>query len=209
MNIRLFITDLALVMFVSAAFAQQYFVDDGEMKMPKIIELPAEEDDLYGGTDVIPLAKELSTNESSQENSSDVAVIDDSDMPEELDCNDERLKQQMAHFIYKNISKEQTNSIPEKRRRLLLARNMSDFVEVSEDDADLRKNINTASALAYLKINQRRKVYKVCKSEHNKAADLEDIYAIIYPFAGYYKVVAGNLVSVPEKMDEATFIFSW
>lgn len=209
MNIRLFITGLALVMFVSAAFAQQYFVDDGEMKMPKIIELPAEEDDLYGGTDVIPLAKELSTNESSQENSSDVAVIDNSDMPEELDCNDERLKQQMAHFIYKNISKEQTNSIPEKRRRLLLARNMSDFIEVSEDDAGLRKNINTASALAYLKINQRRKIYKVCKSEHNKNVDLEDIYAIIYPFAGYYKIVAGNLVSVPEKMDEATFIFSW
>jgi hypothetical protein len=32
MNIRLFITGLASVMFVSAAFAQQYFVDDGEMK---------------------------------------------------------------------------------------------------------------------------------------------------------------------------------
>lgn len=209
MNIRLFVIGLTSTILIFATSAQAGFIDEGEIRKPKIIELPAEEDDLYGGTDVIPLAKELSTNESSQENSSDVAVIDDSDMPEQLDCNDERLKQQMAHFIYKNISKEQTNSIPEKRRRLLLARNMSDFVEVSEDDADLRKNINTASALAYLKINQRRKVYKVCKSEHNKNVDLEDIYAIIYPFAGYYKIVAGNLVSVPEKMDEATFIFSW
>ena len=90
-----------------------------------------------------------------------------------------------------------------------MARNMSDFIEVSEDDEDLRKNINTASALAYLKINQRRKIYKVCKSPHNESNDFEDIYAIIYPFAGYYKIVAGNLVAVPEKMDEATFIFSW
>ncbi|MBO6289329.1 MAG: hypothetical protein J6N45_03280 [Alphaproteobacteria bacterium] len=209
MKNRLFIFGLLIILTASGAKAHDASIEDDNMDMPKIIELPEAEDTLYGGAEVVPFSKELSVNESAQENSSDLEIIDTSDMPDSLDCSDKRLKQQMAGFIYKNINKKATNSIPEKRRRLLLARHIADFTEISEDDADLRKNVNVASALAYLKINMRRQIYKICKSSHNESNDLEDIYAIIYPFAGYYKVVAANLVEVPERLDDSTFIFSW
>lgn len=196
--------------YLTSGQAQEQEVVEYETVKPDIIAMPAEEDDFYTGKDVVPLTKELSVTESAQENSSDLDVIDDSDTPEELACDDKRLKKQVERFIYKNINKKETNSAVEKRKRLLLVRNMADFTEVDEDDKNLQKNFNIAATVAYLKINQHRKIHKICRSANNETAEsLEDIYIAVYPFAGYYKVVVANLVPTPEQADEATFIFNW
>lgn len=206
--------NLSAVLFFLAVFnpmiSQAQEVVEYDITRPAIVPISAEEDDLYTGSDIIPLTKELSVTESAQENSSDLDVIEDNDVPEELACADERLKKQVERFIYKNISKKETNSVIEKRKRLLLVRNMADFAEVDEDDENLKKNFNIAATVAYLKINQHRKIYKICRSAHNQATrELENIYVAIYPFAGYYKIVVANLVPTPEQVDEATFIFNW
>jgi hypothetical protein len=190
--------------------AQAQEVLEREFTKPESVPISVEEDDLYTGSDVIPLTKELSVEESAQENSSDIDVIDDGDTPQDLACDDERLKKQVERFIYKHINKKTTNSVIEKRKRLLLVRNMADFTEINEDDERYKKNFNIAATVAYLKINQHRQIHKICRSEHNNATEsLDDIYVAVYPFAGYYKITVANLVTVPEKYEDATFIFSW
>lgn len=202
---------LILVLFaLNITKAQAQEVSEREFTKPEIVPMSAEEDDFYTGSDIVPLTKELSVAESAQENSSDMDIIDESDTPQNLACNDERLKKQVERFIYKHINKKTTNSAIEKRKRLLLVRNMADFTEINEDDERYKKNFNIAATVAYLKINQHRQIHKICRSEHNNAAEsLEDIYVAVYPFAGYYKITVANLVSLPEKYDDATFIFSW
>lgn len=207
---KILATALFFLAVINPLASQAQAVVEYDMTKPPIVPLSAEEDDLYTGSDIIPLTKELSITESAQENSSGLNVMDDTDTPEALACTDERLKKQVERFIYKNINKKETNSAIEKRKRLLLVRNMADFTEVGEDDKNLKKNFDIAAAVAYLKINQHRKIHKICRSAHNESTDgLEDIYIAVYPFAGYYKIVVANLVPTPEQVDEATFIFSW
>ena len=206
---KIFILVCSLALSLSAYNATAQEVNEGQFVAPKIVPLAAQEDDLYTGSEVLPLQKELSTAESAQENSSDVEVIDDNIM-QELECGDERLKKQVERFIYKNINKEETNSAIEKRKRLLLVRNMADFTQIDDEDDKLKQNFSAAATIAYLKINQHRRIYKICQSRHNDGEkSFEDIYVVIYPFAGYYKIVVTNLLSIPEKADDATFIFNW
>lgn len=209
MYLRLLILLTIISAGIFPAAAHENDVTENELKTPEIIELPQKEDDLYSGTEIVPLIKEMSVTESAQENSSDVAVIDDKDMPQQLDCADSRLKAQVERFIYKNINKEETNSVPEKRRRLLLVRNMTDLKPINEDEAFADKNFGLSATLAYLKIGQHRQIKQICKSSLNGSKELDDIYVVIYPFAGYYKVVVTNFVASSEQVDNATFIFNW
>ena len=178
----------------------------------EIKEMSAEEDDFYAGTDIVPLQKTLSTDESMREDSSDLSVTTKQAFAE-LKCDNPRLKEQIEHFIYKNINKNETNSVIEKRRRLLLVRNLQNFEEVKVEQIDDKQDFETMAALAYMKINKHIEINKICRSvqseNDNQDSKFKNIYAILYVVAGYYKVVVTNLMPVTEKMDEATFIFNW
>ena len=178
----------------------------------EIKKMSAEEDDFYAGTEIVPLQKTLSTDESMREDSSDLSVTTKQAFAE-LKCDNPRLKEQIEHFIYKNINKNETNSVIEKRRRLLLVRNLQNFEEVKVEQIDDKQDFETMAALAYMKINKHIEINKICRSvqneNDNQDSKFKNIYAILYVVAGYYKVVVTNLMPVTEKMDEATFIFNW
>lgn len=170
---------------------------------------PAAVAELDADTEIKPLAGKLDRTETLQENSTDLTVLDTSQVPEDLDCSDPRLKKQVENFIYKNISKTATNSVPQRRARLLLVRHMHDFSEITADDIDDKKEFYASGTLAYLKISRHRQIYKICRSRNNLSRDMKNITVILYPFVGYYHVVVANLVAVPENVDDATFIFNW
>jgi hypothetical protein len=160
----------------------------------------------YG--EIVPLKKSLSAEESMLEDSSDLSVIDSQPLTA-LNCNNPKLKEQVEHFIYKNINQKDTNSVLEKRRRLLMVRNMADFEEIDIEQIDSKADFETLAALAYMKINKHIEINKICRSQQNRNDKFKNIYAVLYTVAGYYKVVVTNLMPVADKMDEATFIFTW
>lgn len=182
---------------------------DDVLQTVEIKEMPAETDDAFNADiEIVPLNKSLSTKESMQEDSSDLAVIDSQPL-DELNCNNPKLKEQVEHFIYKNINQKDTNSVLEKRRRLLMVRNMADFEEIDIEQIDSKADFETLAALAYMKINKHIEINKICRSQQNRNDKFKNIYAVLYTVAGYYKVVVTNLMPVTDKMDEATFIFTW
>ena len=91
-------------------------------------------------------------------------VLSSQPLPE-LDCSSPKLKRQVEDFIFKDLNKEGTNSVIEKRSRILSVRNLSHFIDVSDEKIDADKDFLAAASLAYLKINRQREIYKVCKSE--------------------------------------------
>ena len=44
---------------------------------------------------------------------------------------------------------------------------------------------------------------------NNDDKSFKNVDIIIYPFMNYYKVVVTNLLTSPENMEEATFIYNW
>lgn len=174
---------------------------------PQIKKLDAAEDDLYDGADIKPLSGQLSQSEKLQENSSDLDYIDNSVEMPELPCSDARLLQEVRDFVFKNVHHHSATSVLEKRSRTLLIKNMHEFEEITEKE--LEKNFEANAALMYLKINENREIYKICASRNNRHGDLQNIYLIIYPYINYYKVVVTNLIVVPEKMENATFLHNW
>lgn len=174
---------------------------------PQMKKLDPAEDDLYDGADIKPLSGQLSDAEKLQENSSDLDYIDNTGQMPELPCSDEKLLQEVRDFVYKNVRHRSANSVLEKRSRTLLIKNMHAFEEITEKD--LEKNFEANAALIHLKINENREIYKICASRNNKHGDLKNIYLIIYPYINYYKVVVTNLMTTPEKIEDATFLHNW
>lgn len=174
---------------------------------PQMKKYDPEENNLNDGTDIKPLSGHLSQAEKLQENSSDLNYIDNEKQMPELSCSDEKLLQEVRDFIFKHVRHRSSNSVLEKRSRTLLIKNMHTFEEITEKD--LEKNFEANAALIHLKINENREIYKICASRNNRRGDLQNIYLIIYPYINYYKVVVTNLIVVPEKMDEATFLHNW
>lgn len=173
---------------------------------PKIIELLPQEDDLYDGAELKPLSGKLSDAEKNQENAGSIEDTPNPNMPELL-CSNGKLQAEIRKFIDEYIGKQTKQTVPARRRQVLLTKNMHAFEEVKE--ADLKKDFEASAAIMYLKINENREIYRICSSRGNNYKDFDNINVIIYPFLNYYKVVVANLISVPEKMDEATFIFNW
>ena len=176
---------------------------------PKFEELTPEEDDLYDGTEIKPLEKELSATEKLQNTSTDVGFIEKEDELPDLPCTDLGLKEQVESFIYNNIKEQKADSVLEKRSRILLVKNMRDFAEISEKELQKKADFEASAAVAYLKINKKSPITHICASKDNANSDFKDIFVIIYPYANYYKVIVANLISTPETMDEATFIYNW
>lgn len=170
----------------------------------------AEEAEIFDdGTEIKPLTKELSATELQQENSTDLNNVDDNQPLPELLCSDERLKKQIENFVYTYINKESTGSIIEQRRRYLLARNLHDFAEVSDKDLSAKNNYSAASVVAYLKINENKKIYRICRSSDNNSEKFADLFAVIYRDGSYYKVVVPNVMLSTKNIDKATFVYNW
>ena len=182
---------------------------DDVLQTVEIREMSEETDNAFNAdVEIVPLKKSLSAEESMLEDSSDLSVIDSQPLTA-LNCNNPKLKEQVEHFIYKNINQKDTNSVLEKRRRLLMVRNMADFEEIDIEQIDSKADFETLAALAYMKINKHIEINKICRSQQNRNDKFKNIYAVLYTVAGYYKVVVTNLMPVTDKMDEATFIFTW
>lgn len=176
--------------------------------MPEIKELEEKDDDLYSGADVVPMNIQLSEEEKQQDPSADFDYIDSEyEMPELL-CSNEKLTKEVARFIRDNSEVEE-NSVKSRRSRILMVKNLHSFSEVNESDLSGKNNFKTKAALMYLRINRSQEIYKVCESKNNTFGKYSNIYLIIYPYMKYYKVVVTNLISIPEKLDEATFVYNW
>lgn len=190
----------------------------GELEVGRIMHgeikrqsLEASEDDLYSGSDIVPLDKEMSLEERAQPQSTDVYYIDRQDMPPELMCDNEKLHRQVVSFLDANLKAGFSDSVLQKRARVLLLRNLQPFSEIAAEEID-GKNYELSASLAYLKINKKRESYKICISKNNQYDDypkFNDVIIIIYPFANFYKIVVTNLLDKPEKIDDATFIYNW
>ncbi len=205
---------ILVLLFAMGIICSKTYANDGVeyTNFPSSInyeEMTPDEDEFYAGTDIRPIEKEMSEEEQSQPNSTDVNFIEEDDKLPELKCSDTKLKKQVESFIYNYINKINTNSVIEKRDRLLLVRNLHDFSQVSEDDISGKENYTTMSLLAHLKINEHRTIYRICKSVDNKSKNFKNLYVIIYQYLNYYKVVVPNLISTPQQIEDATFTYSW
>lgn len=173
--------------------------------VPNVKALTAEEDDLYDGSDIKPLRGTLSQAEKTQKGGG----FEDDDEPRlpDLQCSDEKLREQVGKFVYEFSGRQIKNTVPARREQILMIRNMKTFEEVQE--ADIKKNFEASAALIYLKMNENREIYRICVSKNNSNRNFKDFYIILYPYLNFYKVVVTNLISAPEHMNEATFIYNW
>jgi len=200
-----------IICFVFPACAQEagtlvHYAEPRTENMPEIQTLSAQEDDLYAGAEIVPYNKELSAAEKQQEENSDLEYISAEYQRPELSC--AQIQPRVKEFILQNLQTDNTNSVIEKRRRILLVNNLGDFHDIAEEDI-AKNNFETKAALMHLKINERRDIYRICVSNNNTDKQLKDVYAIIYPYINYYKVVVSNLIKIPENLEDATFIYDW
>lgn len=202
------------LLFLFPAYAaesegEENFFHFGEFKIKKA-EISPETENLNFSADVGPLEKEMAEEEKTAEKNSDFEHIREPDKMPEVTCNLPQLKKQVEEFVYKNLTADPTSSVIERRRRILAVRNLHDFEDVTEEKIDAKKDFSAASAVAYLKINENRQISRICRSSGNKDNEkLDRLYAVVYPYTSYYKVVVPNLITSVENMDEATFIFNW
>lgn len=176
--------------------------------MPEIKILEESEDDLYSGADVTEVVAVLSEEERQQELSTDFDYIaKEYEMPE-LSCENPNLTKQVAQFIENHFDNDES-SVPGKRNRILLIKNLHNFSQISQENLNKTDNFKAKAALMNLHINENREISKICVSKDNNFDRYDNIYLIIYPYLRYYKVVVTNLITVPEKLDAATFIYSW
>ncbi|MBR1601572.1 MAG: hypothetical protein IJ677_08365 [Alphaproteobacteria bacterium] len=176
--------------------------------MPKIKELDEKDDDLYSGEEVLPMNIQLSEEEKQQDLSLDFDYIDSEYELPDLSCDNEKLTKEVARFIQDNTDVEE-NSVISRRNRLLLVKNLNKFSEISEDDISNQDNFKTKATLMYLRINRNQTIHKICVSKNNRFGKYNNIFLVIYPYLKYYKIVVTNMISIPEKMDNSTFIHSW
>lgn len=192
-----FLTALSFCFYAVIAAAMAQETAENTMDEPEVLS-----DD----TAIKPLETHLSEAEKMQEESSDLNYIADETPRPDLLCDDEDLFRQTKDFIFSSEQKKPTSSVHEKRARILLVNNLHRFHEV--DKEALRGHFEASAALANLRINQGREVHRICASLDNKSKKFKDIYLIIYPYLDRYKVIVTNIMLLPEKMDDATFIFN-
>ena len=172
-------------------------------------EISAEEDDLDARVDVKPLDIEISSVEKQQKNITDFTQISADNELSPLSCEDESLNRQVRDFIYNYVSEKKTNSVIEKRNRLLLVKNLRRLEEIGPQEEKDIKDFATKATMVQLRINTRRPIYKLCSSKGNAVGKFGNVYVIIYVDGNYYKVIVPNLIEVMEKPEEATFIYNW
>lgn len=179
----------------------------GYGKMPEIKELDESEDDLYSGAEVKPMDIKISQDEKQQDPSTDLDYIDKEFVLPELSCNNEKLTKQVALFIQDHLENDEV-SVKGRRNHILMVKNLHNFEEISESDLG-KGNFNVRAALAHLRINENREIYKICESKNNTYGKYNNVYLILYPYTKYYKVVVTDLIVTPEKIEDASFIYNW
>lgn len=185
------------------------FFHFGDFKIKKAGISP-EIESLNFSADIAPLEKDMAEDEKAEEKNSGFEQIREPDKMPEIACNLPQLKKQVEDFVYKNLTADPTSSVIEKRRRILAVRNLHDFEDMTEEKIDAKKDFSAAAAITYLRINENRQISRICRSSGNKDNEkLERLYAVIYPYTSYYKVVVPNLMTSVENIGEATFIFNW
>lgn len=186
-----------------------HFVEKNGLLLPQGSINP-EDDVLDAGSDIKPLEKQMSESEQLQEDSSDFDYIDEEQELPDVSCDSENLKKQVKAFVLNNLNQLSTHSVREKRRRILLVKNLSDFVDVTDKKLEGRSSFDAASVSAYLRINQKRTIKHICKSQNDDSDKrLKSLYIVIYQYLNYYKVVVTNLVPSAKEIDKATFIYNW
>ena len=174
----------------------------------KKMSLTPEEDDLYADTTLAPLNKEMSDEERGEK---DITIFQNTEKQRnfELKCDNPMLKQQVINFIYQKINTNETHSVPEKRLRALLVKNVRDFKEIRSDKLSDKNAFNARAVVMELRVNKHFPLQKICESKGNEFNKFESIYIVMYEDEGYYKIIVTNLMSSPNKSDDATFIFNW
>lgn len=183
------------------------YAADGE-NGPAIYEL--QDQSVLDGSDVVkPLEKELSAQEQLQENNSSFENVGMEESVPELMCDNPKLKEQVKDFIYQHINKVGTNSVIEKRNRILLVKNLHELQQIDEEQLQGKDSFATSAMIAYLRINDKKNIYKICQSSGNSTKEFANLYIIIYKYARFYYVVVSNLSLSSDDLEEATFIFNW
>ena len=165
--------------------------------------------DLEADTEIKPLTKVLSPEEASSELSSDLDDVDYGQKLPELSCDNERLKKQIENFVFSYVSRDGANSVIEQREQYLLARNIHDFVQINDSDLDSKNNYSASLAVAFLKINANKEIYKICRSSGNNSNKFAELFAIIYRQGAYYQIVVPNVINSTKDIEKATFTFNW
>lgn len=157
--------------------------------------------------EIKPLTKELSAAEADE--ASDIDNIDYGQKLPDIHCSDENLKKQIANFVYSFASADGASSVIDQRRQHLLVRNLHDFVSVEAETLTSKDNYSAASIIAFMKINQNKEIYKICRSADNNSKKFADLFAVIYRDGAYYKVVVPNVIVSTKDIDKATFTYNW
>lgn len=171
------------------------------------VSYSADTESFDGSAEIKPLTKQLSNAEENAD--TDLDDVDYGQKLPELLCSDEKLKKQVANFVYSYVNRDGSSSVIEKRARYLLVRNLNDFVPESDENLNSKDNYSAASAVAYLKINQNKEIYKICRSFGNDSKKFADLFAVIYRDGAYYQVVVPNVMVSTNDIDKATFTYNW
>ena len=78
-----------------------------------------------------------------------------------------------------------------------------------EKNLNSKDNYSAASIIAYLKINQDKEIYKICRSLGNDNKKFADLFAVIYRDGAYYQVVVPNMIISTNDIEKATFTYNW
>lgn len=109
------------------------------------------------------------------------------------DCNDEKLLAKVKETVIPFMNNE-LPTIENKRRKLLILKNISNFAEIDAESLSLNDNKAAIAGVLEIKINKNlgTKKLKICKSRNPILTS--DLYVMIYEFDGKVNVDIVNFV---------------
>lgn len=121
------------------------------------------------------------------------------------DCKDPALSEGIIHKIKAYQEEHPSSMLIEKRRDILLLKNLAAFKEVSVNGFTAKQDFNVANAIIMAKINKglHESDLLLCKSQGKGRA--QKIYALVYPVGDGHVVDIINFL--PEGADKADFSF--
>lgn len=157
---------------------------------------PLKEVDLLPVEKMTPLQK-LSSS------ASDEGFISETSAVALPDCDDSRLTNNVLRRIAQYYASHPNNTIIEKRRQILLQKNLSDFKNIDIDTFSAKENIKIADKLISYKINKglNSSDIRLCKSTSS-----QPFYLIIYPQNNIYTV---EIVNFPGQPNSEKFITTY
>lgn len=157
---------------------------------------PLKEVDLLPVEKMTPLQK-LSSS------ASDAGFISETAAVALPDCGDSRLTNNVLQRIAQYYASHPNNTIIEKRRQILLQKNLRNFKDIDIDTFSAKENIKIADKLISYKINKglNSSDIRLCKSTSS-----QPLYLIIYPQNNIYTV---EIVNFPGQPNSEKFITTY